>query len=225
MENRSSRKQVRRRLMAMRPLQMVAVVALLAVAFTSTGTPVKGQSELEALRSATARFQSVDAALQAGYEPFMDCFDNPGVGGMGYHYVNGSLMDLTVEALAPEAMVYEANTDGQLEFVAVEYIVPAKEWDAQKTGHPTLYGQVFHMNEALGVYVLHAWVGKDNPTGVYHDWNPTVSCRPLLTGGVGMPRTGENNTVTPFLPLFILGILFLAVGGSAYRFSRQTRRG
>ena len=206
-------------------LQMIAMVALLAVAFASTALSVKGQSELDAVRAATARFQSVDAALQAGYAPFMDCFDNPGVGAMGYHYVNGSLMDLTVEALAPESMVYEADVRGQLQLVAVEYIVPAKEWDAQNNELPTLFGQRFHLNETLGVHVLHAWIGKDNPLGVFEDWNPTVSCRPLRTGAVGMPSTGGNNIVTPILPLFILSVLFLAVGGGAYRLTKLTRRG
>src|SRR5687768_11680326 len=152
METRLNQKEDRRRLTAIRPLPMIAMVALLAVAFASTAVSVKGQSELDAVRAATARFQSVDAALQARYESFMDCFDNPGVGAMGYHYVNGGLMDLTVEALAPEAMVYEADANGQLQFVAVEYIVPAKEWDAQNRELPTLFGQRFHLNETLGVH-------------------------------------------------------------------------
>ena len=225
MENRSNQKQDRWRLKVLRPLQMIALAALLTVAFASTAVSVKGQSELDGVRAATAKFQSVDAALQAGYEPFMDCFNNPGVGGMGYHYVNGSLMDLTVDALAPESMVYEADTNGRLQFVAVEYIVPAKEWDAQNKELPTLFGQRFHLNETLGVHVLHAWRGKDNPRGVFDDWNPTVSCRPLRTGAIGMPSTGGNYVLTPLLPLLILSVLFLAVGGGAYRLAKTTRRG
>ena len=224
MENSLERKQARQGLMAIRPLQVIAIIALLALTFAPTATPANGQSQLDAVRAATAQFQSVDGALQAGYEPFMDCFNNPGVGGMGYHYVKGGLMDLTLDALAPEAMVYEAEANGQLHFVAVEYIVPAKEWDAQSKEHPTLLGQMLHLNEALGVYVLHAWIGKDNPTGVFQDWNPTVSCRPLRTGVVGMPRTGGNDTLAPVLPVLVLSLLFLGVGGGAYRIANRTRR-
>ena len=28
----------------------------------------------------------------------------------------------------------------------------------------------------LGLYVLHAWIWQNNPTGMFMDWNPTVSC-------------------------------------------------
>jgi hypothetical protein len=108
-------------------------------------------------------------------------------------------------------MVYEADADGQLNLVAVEYIVPAKEWNAQNAMPPTLFGQHFHLNEALGVLVLHAWIGKENPSGVFEDWNPTVSCRPLLTGTVGMPRTGSGSTLpvdmAAFTTLTIVTIL------------------
>jgi hypothetical protein len=192
----------------MKPLRIITVILLLAIAVGPTAaTRASSQAELDALRAATERFKSVEAAMQAGYERFMDCFDNQPVGGMGYHYVNGSLLDLKVEALAPEAMVYEADANGQLQFVAVEYIVPAKEWNAQNSMPPTLYGQHFHLNEALGVLVLHAWIGKENPSGMFMDWNPTVSCRPLVTGTVGMPRTGSG----PTLPVDLAALTTLTV--------------
>ena len=30
--------------------------------------------------------------------------------------------------------------------------------------------------EQLGVYILHAWIWKNNPAGMFEDWNPKVSC-------------------------------------------------
>jgi hypothetical protein len=36
-------------------------------------------------------------------------------------------------------------------------------------------GQQFRVNSAFGVWALHAWVGRDNPSGVFADWNPRVS--------------------------------------------------
>jgi hypothetical protein len=224
METRSNHKQDRqsRRLIATMPLQVIAMALLLAVTLGSTATVgANAQSELDALKAATAPFQSLDAASQAGYEPFMDCFDNPGTGAMGYHYVNGSLMDLTVEALAPEAMVYEADANGQLHLVAVEYIVPAKEWDAKNTELPTLFGQRFHLNENLGVHVLHAWVWKDNPNGVFQDWNPTVSCRPMRTGAPGMPRTGSVDTLPAAMAAVAISTTLLLLG---FHFRRRSPR-
>jgi hypothetical protein len=32
------------------------------------------------------------------------------------------------------------------------------------------------LNPALGWYILHAWVWKNNPAGMFEDWNPTVTC-------------------------------------------------
>ena len=58
--------------------------------------------------------------------------------------------------------------------MAVEYIVPGDFVDP--AAPPELLGQTFHLNEALGVWVLHAWVWKDNPAGVFQDWNPEVVC-------------------------------------------------
>jgi hypothetical protein len=39
-----------------------------------------------------------------------------------------------------------------------------------------LHGRSFHLNEALAVYVLHAWIWKINPAGMFEDWNPNVTC-------------------------------------------------
>jgi|SRR5687768_5139490 len=198
----------------MRRLQALAGIALL-VALASSVSPAKGQSELEALKTATAKYQSVDAAMAAGYKPFMDCFDNPGVGGMGYHYVNGDLMDLKVEALAPEAMVYVRDAAGKMQLVGVEYIVPAKEWDAAHNEMPSLYGRMFHLNEKLGVHVLHAWVWEDNPSGVFEDWNPRISACTLQVVSAGMPRTGEGSTFP--VAAATLTVMLLAFGVLAKR--------
>ena len=73
--------------------------------------------------------------------------------------------------------MYHHLPNGKLQLGAVEYIVPADLWDAE--GHenpPVLFGQHFHLEEALGVYVLHAWIFTHNPAGMFADWNPLVSC-------------------------------------------------
>lgn len=154
----------------------VAVIAAVAVTVVYAG----GQGDLGKLRAATARFAQPPAALEAGYtlvEGLNHCFNNPGVGGMGLHYIHTASLDTTVELLKPEAMVYHGTADGRLKLGAVEYIVPAAAWDAEgHTAPPTVLGQSFHLNEALGVYVLHVWLWRHNPLGLYEDWNPTVTC-------------------------------------------------
>ena len=137
------------------------------------------QDQLAQLRNATAKYHKIPIAQAAGYNlvPGLDfCFDNPGVGGMGYHLINVSLLDTVVDPLKPEALVYAPRPNGKLQLVAVEYVVPITAWDAANSQPPTLYGQTFERNETLGVYSLHAWIWKPNPLGMFNDWNPKVSC-------------------------------------------------
>ena len=154
-------------------LVMIAVAVHPALANSSIN------SSFVAVRSSTARFHNLQAAQSAGYHlvPGLDyCFDDPGVGGMGYHYINVSLMDTVVDASKPEAMVYAPDEYGVLHLAAVEYIVPAAAWDAVNSSPPSLYGRSYELNNALGVYTLHAWIWKPNSLGMFSDWNPKVSC-------------------------------------------------
>lgn len=159
---------------------LIAAGLVVVVAGLIIGVSAANQGDLAIVRKATANFQQVQAAQAAGYdlvEKLDHCFNKPGVGGMGYHYINTASLDLTVDALRPEAMVYAPQANGQLKLGAVEYIVPASEWDA--AGHtqpPAVLGHHLHLNKDLGVYVLHAWIWQHNPAGTFEDWNPTVSC-------------------------------------------------
>ncbi len=136
--------------------------------------------ELEKVRDVTAKYHKISFAVADGYNlvPGLDyCFDNPGVGGMGFHYINVSLLDTVVDPFKPEALVYAPRRDGRLQLAAVEYIVPISAWDAVNSQPPTLFGQTFERNTTLGVYALHAWIWKHNPSGIFNDWNPRVSCK------------------------------------------------
>lgn len=155
---------------------LVAALIVLVV----TAVSAAGQADLAQVRQATAQFHRTEAAQAAGYDlvPGLDhCFINPGVGAMGYHYINTALLDLTLDPLRPEAMVYPPGPNGQRQLGAVEYVVPAAPWDAAgNTEPPSVLGHHLHLNEALGVYILHVWIWKHNPAGMFEDWNPTVSC-------------------------------------------------
>lgn len=153
---------------------------LVQPAYAQQTQPASIMDQLAQVRAATAQFQRTDAAKAAGYTsvPGLDaCFDNPSVGGMGFHLIKTSSLDLTVNVLEPEAMVYAPGPDGQLQLDAVEYIVPAAPWDAAgNTQPPSVLGQHFHLDAELGVYILHAWIWQNNPSGMFEDWNPKVSC-------------------------------------------------
>lgn len=157
--------------------KIAIIIVLVLVLATIVTVQAKGKSELAEVRAATARFQRVDSAMAAGWDFIAsDCVADPDLGGMGFHYVNESLMDLTVTPTQPEVLVYAPGPNGKLKLVAVEYMVPAEPWDAANSTPPTALGRAMHLNPHLGAYVLHAWIWQNNPSGMYEDWNPNVSC-------------------------------------------------
>ncbi len=148
-------------------------------AITALGTAGHGQvSYLSQIHSATQQFQQFEAAEVAGYH-FMAGQDtcNHGLGGAGYSYINIGLVDTTIDIAHPEALIYIPDPNGTWQLGGVEYIVPVASWNAShKSEWPQLMNQQFHLNSALGLYVLHVWSGKANPSGMFEDWNPTVAC-------------------------------------------------
>jgi hypothetical protein len=128
---------------------------------------------LAEIRSATAPFHRVEVALAEGYVPVSPCVEIP-IGGMGYHYLNGSLVDGTVDPSRPEVLLYEPQKNGELELIGVEFVVPPALWAG--SGPPQLGDQTFG-NDPYGNYALHAWVWRHNPDGMYANFNPRVSCQ------------------------------------------------
>jgi hypothetical protein len=170
----------RKTLLALATLLAVLVGSNAALAHGGgheTTEPTRAQlRELRQVKKATYRFHNVRKAERARYEQFLECFDSD-EGGMGQHYVDLASLDGVVEARHPEAMVYEVGRKGRLRLVAVEYIVPSPFVDPADP--PSLFGQDFHLNAALDVWVLHAWIWKKNPAGMFADWNPRVrDCPP-----------------------------------------------
>jgi hypothetical protein len=131
--------------------------------------------ELAALRRLASGYGDIEVARAAGYtEQITSCWYHRELGGQGYHFARSELIDGTVSVLEPELVMYEPLPDGTLEFLAIEYIVPFAAWDQPEP--PVLLGRSFMRNERLELYVLHVWLGKPNPSGLYADWNPNVSC-------------------------------------------------
>ena len=137
--------------------------------------------ELFRLRRETDQFPSINQAEKVGYAAFGPCFQDPTLGGMGFHWANQQLIgDSTVDQDKPELLVYQPLPDGGKRLAAVEYIVFVDEWHAKgNVNPPKLFGQEFHINPTLlakPFYLLHVWVWFPNPAGTFMDWNPRVSC-------------------------------------------------
>ena len=125
------------------------------------------------------------------------------LGAMGIHYFRPDLLGITAppnprvdgtgtytDFHHPAVLLYEPEADGSLKLVGVENLVFEKAWTA--AGHtqpPSFHGVPFdHMvdnpatkiDEAHGFmphYDRHVWVIRDNPNGVFAQYNPNVTCR------------------------------------------------
>lgn len=161
-----------------RKVQIAVLVSVLLLGvFAGVVYAAGGQSDLAQVRAATAQFQRSAVAEAAGYVNVnAECVAHPELGAMGHHFVNFGLVDLELDALQPEILVYAPSPSGKMKLVAVEYAVPIEPWDATHNHPPMVLGQHLHANPTLGLYVLHAWIWQNNPAGIYEDWNPGVSC-------------------------------------------------
>jgi hypothetical protein len=167
---------------------------LLVLSQASAAWATTGETLTNA-RDATAAFAQPAAAIAAGYELLTDsagiaCIDQPGEGAMGVHFVKGALVQSgKLDAARPQALVYEVQPEGGLRLVALEYVVFKDAWDSAHPAPPTLFGAEFMLtpgDNRFGLpafYALHAWIGKENPSGVFSAWNPGTSCGVPLSGG------------------------------------------
>jgi hypothetical protein len=151
--------------------------------------PVKQGGLVETAKAATRHFRDVNVAIAEGYGEFLGCVSGPGTGAMGVHYANGALVgDGVLDADRPAVLVYEPRPFGGLGLVAVEYLVLADLWHAEHETPPVLEGQVFHYTGSPNryglpaFYALHVWVWKHNPSGMFADWNPNVTCEHFAPG-------------------------------------------
>ena len=121
------------------------------------------EHQLNIARHALCRYRHLDAAPADGYTNS----GLPCIVGQGYHYIKGSLVG-TTDIRHPSVLMYTA--DGKLN---------SPEWIAPKDHFPTppsIFGQTMHSEDELGLWILHVWVWKLNPNGVFNDVNPNVTC-------------------------------------------------
>jgi hypothetical protein len=124
-------------------------------------------------------------------------------GAMGIHYFRPDLLGITgppnprvdgtgthTDFTKPSILIYEPQRDGSLRLVAVENLVFIKAWEeAGNTAPPSFQGVPYdrmeddpataideaHMFEPH--YDRHVWLYRENPRGIFAQFNPSVSCR------------------------------------------------
>ena len=125
--------------------------------------------ELQQVRAATAKYRHIDKAIADGYASINVVRQN-----MGYHFMKSEYVDATFEVRRPEILVYEKLEDGSYRLVAVEYAVPIPLSPNVAPEGFSGSGDVWTYNTEFNLWLLHAWVWKNNPSGVFNPLNPLV---------------------------------------------------
>ncbi|HEX2764852.1 MAG TPA: hypothetical protein VHM92_13545 [Allosphingosinicella sp.] len=130
------------------------------------------------------------------------------LGAMGIHYFRPDLLGIKgppnprvdgdgthVDFHKPGILIYEPQPDASLQLVAVENLVFQKSWHAAGHARPPSYQGVeydtmqddkataideAHMFEPH--YDRHVWLYRENPNGVFAQFNPNVSCEAHKAG-------------------------------------------
>ena len=94
---------------------------------------------------------------------------------MGFHYVHLERLDDTLDHTEPEVLLYEERGN-ERHLVAVEFLSTATSED-DGGDPPVVLGHEMHpFHEPFANWALHVWVWKDNPNGLFADFNPRVEC-------------------------------------------------
>lgn len=130
---------------------------------------------VDSVRRTADRFRELAAARAAGYtRQYPEGCVQTGEGSQGFHFINESLVDERVDLITPELVMYEPKADGSMELIGVDYVIPFDRWTAAEP--PQVLGRPMMRNEPLGVWALHIWTHRDNPSGMFAAYNPAANC-------------------------------------------------
>ena len=125
------------------------------------------------------------------------------LGVMGIHYFRPDLLGITeppnprvsgtgvyTDFTKPSILIYEPQADESLQLVAVENLVFIKAWEAAgNVAPPSFQGvpydkMVDDPNTAIDEahnfephYDRHVWIDRENPNGVFAQFNPNATCK------------------------------------------------
>ena len=131
-----------------------------------TGLSSQTMWELQQARAAVARYRDINNAIKDGYSNISVDVPN-----MGHHFMKTSLIDATFDIRNPEILVYNGLDTGNPELIAVEYAVPLTY---PKPEGFTGSSDVWNGTSGFPFWLVHAWVWRYNPDGVFNWTNPTV---------------------------------------------------
>lgn len=167
-----------RRIMVMAAGALVAALAATVIPPAGAERGRSGEAGLEAVRALTQRYHTESVALADGFTATDDC-----VTSMGYHYVNFSRLDTTLERSRPEALLYAPTAEGSRRLAGAEWIVVDRDQNVgTDDDRPALFGHDFDgpmPGHGPGMpihYDLHAYAWIENPYGGFATWNPAIAC-------------------------------------------------
>ena len=130
------------------------------------------------------------------------------LGAMGIHFFRPDLLGITAppnprvngngahtDFRKPAILIYEPQADGPLQLVAVENLVFLRSWHAAGNKNPPRFQGVEYdtMQDDLATaideahmfephYDRHVWLYRANPSGMFAQFNPNVSCEAHKAG-------------------------------------------
>lgn len=179
--------------------------ALIATGTNAEVPRTQPDQALQQLARELEPYKNVNYALANGYrQGNPHCESRQGLGAMGYHYINPRLLGLTAPVGGrvngtgtytgvnpPAILLYmdDVNATGGKRLVGIELLVFAQAWHAIHKQPPKYRGREYNymaddptttgQDEAhnfMPHYDLHIWLFAHNPSGLYAQWNPALSC-------------------------------------------------
>jgi hypothetical protein len=175
----------------------LAIAAAIAVAPNdaqaqgSSAVAASMSPDLEAARTALAKYSDPVVAVRDGYLSTLACVDFPEpvtdgpvsypAGAMGVHFLNAANIGPQLDPTKPQILIYEPVGD-KLVLAGAEWFVPAQV--AGNTA-PMIFGQALAgpmdghepiIPASLRHYDLHVWLWKNNPKGMFVSTNSAVKC-------------------------------------------------
>lgn len=165
------------------------------------------QQILDTAKAATEKYRDVSAARADGYLQVTQV-----VPGLGAHFINPALMGSgTFDPAHPPILLYDYAPGGGFELVGVSWALPKRPGDETPPASPlgALAAWHYHTDLCFGLkgsaptvstgtaagcraaggvflaqtpWMVHAWIFRDSPEGVFSHENSTITGRPPANG-------------------------------------------
>jgi hypothetical protein len=175
----------------MKKIGIVFIALLAAIVLLPTIVSAQGATPAQ-VKALYSRWTQVDAWF-AGYEKEGDIC----MAGTGFYMVKSDLVDGTIDALNPEALLMDLKGN----------IVGAQYRSTAATA-PSLFGQAF--TKSGSTFSLNVWF-IPNTDGMYADRNVAVSCK-IEEEGATTPGSGDITLPWGIIAVAGVGIVGIGVG-------------